>query len=259
MKKRPGKKRVPEYPERAAISDLRIHDLRRTLARRQGESGASAEVIQRTLAHVGDSETMKMHDKPTAQELADSRSKFPKPSEALEKSYLSPAENRLREIFLKKTCAAWKPSPGRSMSGHALRAHQGLLAIANLRAMISGSREFEARAALEACRVVCAVHAAGRAHGYDLDTLRFFASIGNLRARAKLAKVEAQLERDKNIVLAFQKIKRRGDGKWSDTEITRKVAVKLRLGVEAARTVKNALRKFDSLHSGPSLLSPKRP
>jgi integrase len=57
------KKPWKQFRERAGITDLHIHDLRRTLATRQGESGASAEIIQRTLGHVGDSEATKIYDR----------------------------------------------------------------------------------------------------------------------------------------------------------------------------------------------------
>ena len=49
--------------ERAGIHDLRIHDLRRTLATHEGETGASSEVIQKTLGHEESSAATKIYDR----------------------------------------------------------------------------------------------------------------------------------------------------------------------------------------------------
>jgi len=48
---------------RSGISNLVIHDLRRTLATREGETGASREAITKTLGHTRDSEATKIYDR----------------------------------------------------------------------------------------------------------------------------------------------------------------------------------------------------
>jgi len=57
--KKPWKK----FMERAGIHDLRIHDLRRTLATHEGDIGASTEVIQKTLGHEESSAATKIYDR----------------------------------------------------------------------------------------------------------------------------------------------------------------------------------------------------
>lgn len=57
--KKPWKK----FLERAGIHDLRIHDLRRTLATHEGATGASTEVIQKTLGHEESSAATKIYDR----------------------------------------------------------------------------------------------------------------------------------------------------------------------------------------------------
>ena len=48
---------------RAGLSNLNVHDLRRTLATQEGETGASTEVIQRTLGHAASSVATKIYDR----------------------------------------------------------------------------------------------------------------------------------------------------------------------------------------------------
>jgi integrase len=57
--KKPWKK----FLERTGIHDLRIHDLRRTLATQEGDTGASTEVIQKTLGHEQSSAATKIYDR----------------------------------------------------------------------------------------------------------------------------------------------------------------------------------------------------
>lgn len=57
------KKPWGKFLKRTGIGNLRIHDLRRTLATNQGETGASSEVIQRTLGHTEDSEATRIYDR----------------------------------------------------------------------------------------------------------------------------------------------------------------------------------------------------
>lgn len=52
-----------KFLKRAGIHDLRIHDLRRTLATHEGETGASSEVIQKTLGHEESSAATKIYDR----------------------------------------------------------------------------------------------------------------------------------------------------------------------------------------------------
>ena len=47
----------------AGISGLTFHDLRRTLATTEGDTGATRESIQKTLGHVGDSAATKIYDR----------------------------------------------------------------------------------------------------------------------------------------------------------------------------------------------------
>jgi integrase len=51
------------FLDRAGIKDLRIHDLRRTLATHEGDTGASTEVIQKTLGHEESSAATKIYDR----------------------------------------------------------------------------------------------------------------------------------------------------------------------------------------------------
>jgi len=57
--KRPWKK----FLERTGVDGLTFHDLRRTLATIEGDTGASAESIQKTLGHAGDSTATKIYDR----------------------------------------------------------------------------------------------------------------------------------------------------------------------------------------------------
>ena len=57
--KKPWKK----FLQRAGIEDLTLHDLRRTLATQQGQTGASREVIQKTLGHEASSVATKIYDR----------------------------------------------------------------------------------------------------------------------------------------------------------------------------------------------------
>ena len=57
------KKPWGEFIERTGITDLTFHDLRRSLATAEGETGASTEVIQKTLGHVEDSVATKIYDR----------------------------------------------------------------------------------------------------------------------------------------------------------------------------------------------------
>jgi integrase len=51
------------FLKRAGITNLRIHDLRRTLATVEGETGASTEIIQKTLGHEEASAATKIYDR----------------------------------------------------------------------------------------------------------------------------------------------------------------------------------------------------
>jgi integrase len=51
------------FLKRAQIDGLTFHDLRRTLATTEGNVGATAEVIQKTLGHVGDSAATRIYDR----------------------------------------------------------------------------------------------------------------------------------------------------------------------------------------------------
>jgi len=57
------KKPWKRFLERTGIKNLTLHDLRRTTATRAGESGASVEVLQRTLGHSHNSEATKIYDR----------------------------------------------------------------------------------------------------------------------------------------------------------------------------------------------------
>jgi integrase len=57
------KKPLAKFMTRAKITDLHLHDLRRSLATAEGESGASRELIQKTIGHVGDSAATKIYDR----------------------------------------------------------------------------------------------------------------------------------------------------------------------------------------------------
>lgn len=57
------KKPWAQFLERAGIDDLHIHDLRRTLATREGGGGATTEVIQRTLGHTESSAATRIYDR----------------------------------------------------------------------------------------------------------------------------------------------------------------------------------------------------
>ena len=51
------------FLKRAGIEGLHVHDLRRTVATRQGESGASTRLIQKTLGHTDDSVATRIYDR----------------------------------------------------------------------------------------------------------------------------------------------------------------------------------------------------
>jgi integrase len=57
------KKPWARFLKRTGIGNLRIHDLRRTLATAEGDTGASTELIQRTLGHTEDSEATRIYDR----------------------------------------------------------------------------------------------------------------------------------------------------------------------------------------------------
>jgi len=57
------KKPWTAFLTRAEIKDLTFHDLRRTLATQQGDTGAPVELIQKTLGHVESSEATKIYDR----------------------------------------------------------------------------------------------------------------------------------------------------------------------------------------------------
>jgi integrase len=52
-----------KFLERSSIHDLRIHDLRRTLATVEADIGASTEAIQKTLGHEEASTATKIYDR----------------------------------------------------------------------------------------------------------------------------------------------------------------------------------------------------
>jgi integrase len=52
-----------KFLERTGIDDLTFHDLRRTLATQQGDTGAPVELIQKTLGHVESSEATRIYDR----------------------------------------------------------------------------------------------------------------------------------------------------------------------------------------------------
>jgi integrase len=57
------KKPWSKFLERAGINDFHVHDMRRSVATRAGESGATTEVIKRTLGHSEDSVATKIYDR----------------------------------------------------------------------------------------------------------------------------------------------------------------------------------------------------
>jgi integrase len=57
------KKPWQKFRERAGIENLTFHDLRRTIATRQGEAGVSTEIIQRTLGHTESSAATRIYDR----------------------------------------------------------------------------------------------------------------------------------------------------------------------------------------------------
>jgi integrase len=57
------KKPWKQFMERTGIQDLRIHDMRRSIATAEGETGASTEVIQKTLGHEESSAATKIYDR----------------------------------------------------------------------------------------------------------------------------------------------------------------------------------------------------
>ena len=57
------KKPWKQFLERTGIHDLRIHDMRRSIATAEGETGASTEVIQKTLGHEESSAATKIYDR----------------------------------------------------------------------------------------------------------------------------------------------------------------------------------------------------
>ena len=57
------KKPWKAFIERTGITDLVFHDLRRSMATAEGDTGASTEVIQKTLGHVQNSEATRIYDR----------------------------------------------------------------------------------------------------------------------------------------------------------------------------------------------------
>jgi integrase len=57
------KKPWKAFIQRTGIRDLHLHDLRRSLATAEGETGASTEVIQKTLGHTEDSAATHIYDR----------------------------------------------------------------------------------------------------------------------------------------------------------------------------------------------------
>jgi integrase len=57
------KKPWARFLKRTGIGNLRIHDLRRTLATAEGDTGASTELIQKTLGHTEDSAATRIYDR----------------------------------------------------------------------------------------------------------------------------------------------------------------------------------------------------
>jgi len=57
------KKPWRNFLERAGIENLTLHDLRRTIATRQGEAGSSTEIIAKSLGHANDSTATKIYDR----------------------------------------------------------------------------------------------------------------------------------------------------------------------------------------------------
>jgi integrase len=57
------KKPWAQFIKRTGITDLTFHDLRRSLATAEGDTGAATEVIQKTLGHVENSAATKIYDR----------------------------------------------------------------------------------------------------------------------------------------------------------------------------------------------------
>lgn len=51
------------FLQRTGLTDLHVHDLRRTLATQEGDTGASTEIIQKTLGHAADSAATAIYDR----------------------------------------------------------------------------------------------------------------------------------------------------------------------------------------------------
>ena len=62
------KKPWAKFLKRTGIGNLRVHDLRRSLATAEGETGASTELIQRTLGHTDDSAATRIYDRSQRQD-----------------------------------------------------------------------------------------------------------------------------------------------------------------------------------------------
>ena len=57
------KKPWQQFIKRTGIEGLTFHDLRRSLATAEGDTGATKEVIQQTLGHTEDSTATKIYDR----------------------------------------------------------------------------------------------------------------------------------------------------------------------------------------------------
>ena len=97
--KKPWKK----FMERVGIKDLRIHDLRRTLATHEGDTGASTEVIQKTLGHEESSTATKIYDR------SDRRDEVRGAMDAAITAMLSAGKTSKRKLLAATTSGAGAP------------------------------------------------------------------------------------------------------------------------------------------------------
>lgn len=96
------KKPWKRFLERTGIHDLRIHDMRRTIATSEGETGASTEVIQKTLGHEESSAATKIYDR------SDRRDEIRGAMDAAVSAILSAGKTSKRKLFVQSN----KPAVG---------------------------------------------------------------------------------------------------------------------------------------------------
>jgi integrase len=102
--KKPWKK----FLECTGIHDLCIHDLRRTLATHEGDTGASTEVIQKTLGHEESRAATKIYDR------SDRRDEVRGAMDAAIGAMLTAGKTSKRKLLAARSGegAPWNESPG---------------------------------------------------------------------------------------------------------------------------------------------------